>query len=75
MCVLFPVLCCCCAPGLELIAEGLAHNGSVLCLDLSDNAITSVGAVELAEALHGESCKVAELLLDKNRICECTSCI
>jgi hypothetical protein len=46
----------------------------VLCLDLSDNAITSVGAIELAEALHGESCKVAELLLDKNRICECPSC-
>jgi Ran GTPase-activating protein (RanGAP) involved in mRNA processing and transport len=56
--------------GLELIAEGLAHNGSVLSLDLSDNRISSVGAIELAEALHSDKCKVAELLLANNRIGE-----
>lgn len=54
--------------GVELIAEGLAHNGSLLSLDLSDNKVSSVGAIELAEALHGDNCKVAELLLANNKI-------
>jgi len=55
---------------LELIAEGLAHNSSVLSLDLSNNAISSVGAIELAEALHSSKCRVTELLLSNNHIGE-----
>jgi hypothetical protein len=64
--MLCPV-CCGCA-GIELIAEGLAHNSCLLRLDLSNNMISSVGAIELAEALHSAKCKVAELLLSNNRI-------
>lgn len=54
--------------GVELIAEGLAHNGTVLSLDLSSNNITNVGAIDLAEALHSDKCKLLELRLANNRI-------
>jgi Ran GTPase-activating protein (RanGAP) involved in mRNA processing and transport len=54
--------------GVELIAEGLAHNSCLLRLDLSNNLISNAGAIELAEALHSTKCKVADLLLSNNRI-------
>lgn len=59
---------CCCAPGMALIASGLASNGTLLSLDVSDNHVSSVGAIDLAEALHSDKCKVAQLLLHNNRI-------
>jgi Ran GTPase-activating protein (RanGAP) involved in mRNA processing and transport len=52
---------------MELIADGLASNSSLLCLDLSDNKIGSAGALALAEALHSNK-TLAELQLSNNRI-------
>jgi hypothetical protein len=62
-----------CAPGLALIASGLASNGTLLSLDVSDNHVSSVGAIDLAEALHSDKCKVAQLLLHNNRIGMCST--
>lgn len=53
--------------GIELIAEGLAGNSSLLCLDLSGNKIGNAGALALAEALHSNK-TLAELQLSNNRI-------
>jgi hypothetical protein len=55
------------AAGIELIAEALAFNSSLLCLDLSDNKIGNAGALALAEALHSNK-TLAELQLSNNRI-------
>lgn len=63
--------CCCCAPGVGLIAAGLAQNSTLLSLDLSDNHVSSVGAIDLAEALHSDKCKIGALLLSNNRIGTC----
>lgn len=61
----------CVHTGVAAIAGGLACNSTVLSLDLSDNDISSVGALDLAEALHSDKCKVAQLLLHNNRIGAC----
>jgi Ran GTPase-activating protein (RanGAP) involved in mRNA processing and transport len=55
------------AAGVELIAEALAFNSSLLCLDLSDNKIGNAGALALAEALHSNK-TLAELQLSDNKI-------
>lgn len=54
--------------GVEVLAEGLAANGTLLSLDLSGNDITCVGAVAIAEALHSDKCVLAELQLANNKI-------
>jgi Ran GTPase-activating protein (RanGAP) involved in mRNA processing and transport len=63
-------VCACAAAGVELLAEGLAANGTLVSLDLSNNAITCDGAIALAEALHSDKCCLAELQLANNKIGE-----
>jgi hypothetical protein len=61
---------CCHPTGAELLAEGLAANSTLISLDLSNNSISSAGAVALAEALHSDKCVLSELQLANNKISE-----
>jgi Na+-transporting methylmalonyl-CoA/oxaloacetate decarboxylase beta subunit len=53
--------------GVEMIADGLSQNNTLLSLDLSSNAFGNVGAIALAEALH-KNTSLTELQLSNNRI-------
>ena len=51
----------------SLLAEGLAENGSLACLDLNCNSIGNLGAMDLAEALRVNR-SLEDLYLQRNCI-------